>query len=128
MTTRILVTGAAGYLGSILCEHLLDAGYAVTAVDNLLWGQQGMFHLCAHDRFDFVVGDVRDERLMQPLVKKADVLIPLAAIVGAPACDRDPHMAQSVNLEAPVMLNRLRSPEQLLVFPTTNSGYGTKSG
>jgi nucleoside-diphosphate-sugar epimerase len=128
MTLRALVTGAAGYLGSILSEHLLDAGYRVTAVDNLLYGQQGPFHLCANDRFNFVFGDVRDERLMASLVKDADVLIALAALVGAPACDRDPQMAQAVNMDAPLMLNRLRSKDQLMIFPNTNSGYGTNSG
>jgi nucleoside-diphosphate-sugar epimerase len=125
---KVLVTGGAGYLGSIMCEHLLDAGYRVTVVDNLMYGQRSLFHLCANPQFDFVLGDVRDERLMRSLVKDADVLIPLAAVVGAPACDRDPWLAQSVNLEAVRMLNRLRSPDHLIVYPTTNSGYGTKSG
>jgi len=124
----VLVTGAAGYIGSILCEHLLDAGYQVTAVDNLMYGQHSLFHLCANSRFEFVHGDVRDKGLMGGLVKDADVLIRLAAIVGAPACDRDPWLAQSVNLEAVRMLNRLRNPRQLVIFPTTNSGYGTQSG
>jgi nucleoside-diphosphate-sugar epimerase len=127
MTTRILVTGALGYLGSVLCEHLLDAGYRVTAVDNLLYGQQGPLHLCAHDRFDFFFGDARDERLLGPLVKQSDILIPLAGLVGAPACERDPYMARAVNQETPILLGRLRSRQQLLIFPTTNSGYGTKS-
>ena len=126
--TDVLLTGSAGYIGSILCEHLLDAGYYVTAVDNLMYGQHSLFHLCANPRFEFAFGDVRDETLMRRLVKEADVLIPLAAIVGAPACDRDPWLARSVNLEAVRLLNRLRSPRQLVIFPTTNSGYGTKSG
>ena len=128
MAARILVTGGAGYVGSILCEHLLDTGYRVTVVDNLMYGQKSLFHLCSLPEFEFVPGDVRDEKLMRSLVKGADVLIPLAAIVGAPACDRDPWTAQSINLEAVRMLNRLRSPSQLVLFPTTNSGYGTKSG
>jgi len=128
MTMRVLVTGAAGYLGSVLCEHLLDAGYQVAVVDNLMYGQYPIFHLCANPVFDFVSGDVRDENLMHRLVKDADILIPLAAIVGAPACDRDPWLARSVNLEAVRLINRLRSPHQLVIFPTTNSGYGTKSG
>jgi nucleoside-diphosphate-sugar epimerase len=125
---RVLVTGGAGYIGSVLCERLLNAGYQVTAVDNLMYSQSSLLHLCADDRFDFVRGDVRDERLMANLIKAADVLIPLAAVVGAPACDRDPWLATSVNVEAVRLLNRLRSREQLVVFPTTNSGYGTKSG
>jgi nucleoside-diphosphate-sugar epimerase len=128
MPTRILVTGGAGYLGSILCEHLLTRGYHVTAVDNLIYGEQSLFHLCANPNFDFIHGDARDERLMASLLAKADAVIPLAAIVGAPCCDRDPLMATSVNLDAIRMLNRLRSPDQLMVYPTTNSGYGTKSG
>lgn len=125
---EVLVTGGAGYLGSILCEHLLDAGYSVTAVDNLTYQQGSLFHLCSNPRFEFVRGDARDEELMRRLVKKADAVIPLAAVVGAPACDQDPWLARSVNLEAVRLVNRLRSPDQLVVFPNTNSGYGTKSG
>ena len=128
MTTKVLISGGAGYLGSILCEHLLAAGHEVTVVDSLLYQQMSLFHLCAHPAFDLVAGDVRDERLMTSLIKDADVLIPLACIVGAPACDRDPISARSVNLDAIKLLNRLRSKEQLVVYPTTNSGYGTKSG
>lgn len=128
MPTHVVVTGAAGYLGSVLCEHLLAAGYRVTAADGLIYRQRSLFHLCAKPQFDFVVGDARDEQLMRRLVKDADVLIPLAAIVGAPACDRDPWLARSVNLEAIRLLARLRSNDQLIVYPTTNSGYGTKSG
>jgi nucleoside-diphosphate-sugar epimerase len=128
MPTHVVVTGAAGYLGSVLCEHLLAAGFRVTAADALIYRQRSLFHLCANPRFDFVVGDARDEDLMRRLVKDADVLIPLAAIVGAPACDRDPWLARSVNFEGIRLLARLRSNDQLIVYPTTNSGYGTKSG
>lgn len=128
MQTRVLVTGGAGYLGSVLCERLLDAGYRVTAVDNLIYQQRSLLHLCARPGFDFVFGDVRDEGLMRDLAAGADVIVPLAAVVGAPACDRDPQMARSVNLEAVRLLNRLRRPDQLVIFPTTNSGYGTKTG
>jgi nucleoside-diphosphate-sugar epimerase len=128
MKTRVLVTGGAGYLGSVLCERLLDAEYEVTVVDSLVYRQNSLFHLCSNPRFEFLRGDVRDERLMQKVIPQADVLIPLAAVVGAPACDRDPAFARSVNLEAVRALNRVRSPRQLVVYPTTNSGYGTKSG
>ncbi|MGB8687322.1 MAG: NAD(P)-dependent oxidoreductase [Microcoleus sp.] len=128
MTVRILVTGAAGYLGSVLCEHLLDAGYSVTALDSLMYGQNSLFHLCANPAFDFIEGDVRNEDLMHRLIKDADVIIPLAAIVGAPACKRDPGMTKSVNLEAVQLINRLRSPQQLVVYPNTNSGYGASTG
>jgi nucleoside-diphosphate-sugar epimerase len=128
MATRVLVTGGAGYLGSVLCEHLLRAGYQVTVIDNLLYSQRSLLHLCADTHFNFVFGDVRDATIMSLLVKDADVVIPLAAVVGAPACDRDPWLARSVNLGAIQLLKRLRSPQQLIIFPTTNSGYGTKSG
>ena len=82
----------------------------------------------ADSRFEFVFGDVRDEGLVRRLVKEADVLIPLAAIVGAPGCDRDPDMARSVNFDAIRLLNRVRSVSQLVVFATTNSGYGARAG
>lgn len=128
MKKRVLVTGGAGYLGCIVTEHLLRAGHQVTVVDSLMYGEAPLFHLCANADFEFVNGDARDERVVAPLVPEVDVIIPLAAIVGAPACDRDPQLATSINLEAIRLLNRLRSPEQLVVYPTTNSGYGTKSG
>jgi len=87
-----------------------------------------LFHLVSEPHFDFIFGDARDERLLKQALKMADVIVPLAAIVGAPACDRDPMAAQSVNVEAIRLLNRLRGKEQLIIFPTTNSGYGTRSG
>ena len=128
MNTHVVVTGGAGYLGAILCERLLDAGFRGTAVDCLMYQQRSLFHLCANPSFDFVFGDARDEALMRSQLKDADVIIPLAAVVGAPGCDRDPYLAKSVNLEAIKLINRLRSPSQLVVYPTTNSGYGTQTG
>lgn len=125
---KVLVTGGAGYLGSILCEHLLDKGYKVVVIDNLMYRQKSLFHLCNNPNFEFVFGDVRDEKLIGSLIKGVDVIIPLAAIVGAPACDLDPDLAKSVNLESIKILNRMRSSKQLVIYPTTNSGYGTKSG
>ncbi|TMC62751.1 MAG: NAD(P)-dependent oxidoreductase [Chloroflexi bacterium] len=125
---RVLVTGAAGYIGAILCEHLLDAGHEVIALDTLAFGGGSLFHLCARPGFDFHLGDARDERVLRDLVPQADVLIPLAAVVGAPACDRDPIAARTLNLDAVRRLLALRSPQQLVLYPTTNSGYGTGSG
>jgi nucleoside-diphosphate-sugar epimerase len=127
MKMRVLVTGGAGYLGSVLCEHLLAAKYIVTVIDNLMYGQNSLFHLCANPSFDFIRGDARDESCIKQHVKKNDVLIPLAAIVGAPACDRDPWLSKSVNVEAIRLINRLRSSDQLVIFPNTNSGYGIKT-
>ncbi|HAM71861.1 MAG TPA: hypothetical protein DCM86_09485 [Verrucomicrobiales bacterium] len=128
MKSRILVTGAAGYLGSILCEVLLREGYAVRALDNLYYGETSLFHLCANPDFEFVRGDARDEKGLRPLLRDVDAIIPLAAMVGVGACDRDPLMTRSVNLDAIALLNRLRSPDQLIIYPTTNSGYGTQTG
>jgi nucleoside-diphosphate-sugar epimerase len=130
MAEHILVTGGLGYLGSIICEHLLNAGFHVTVLDNLMYGTpgQGLYHLCANPAFDFVKGDVRDEQVMRSLLRQADVVIHLAAIVGAPACDRDPTLARSVNFESVRLLDRLRSSRQLVIYPNTNSGYGITSG
>lgn len=130
MAERILVTGALGYLGSVLCEHLLEKGFHVRAVDNLLYGvgQQGLFHLCDRPSFDFVKGDVRDEALMKRVLVDADVVIHLAAIVGASACARDPQLATGVNLDSVRLLSRLSSSRQLIIFPNTNSGYGITTG
>jgi len=128
MKKHVFITGGAGYLGSILCEHLLNKGYRVTVLDSLMYGEQNLNHLCANPDFDFHRGDARDEKLVGSLIRDADVLIPLAAIVGAPACDLDPLMASSTNRDAIAMLCRIRRPEQLIIYPTTNSGYGTKTG
>jgi nucleoside-diphosphate-sugar epimerase len=130
MKQHVLVTGGLGYLGSILCEHLLAAGHRVTAVDNLMYGtgQQGLYHLCANPEFDFIKGDARDEQVMRPAVRDADAIVHLAALVGAPACDFDPQLAASVNVGSVRLLCKLRSASQQLVYPNTNSGYGVTSG
>jgi nucleoside-diphosphate-sugar epimerase len=111
-----------------MTEHFLAAGHHVTVLDNVMYGQQTLLHFCAHPDFDFVCGDARDRPLVAQLAEQADVVIPLAAVVGAPACDRDPWLARSVNIEAIQSLAASLSPRQLLLIPTTNSGYGTRSG
>ena len=128
MSARVLVTGGAGYIGAVLCEHLLNRGYDVTVLDNILYGTHSLFQFCGNPRFHFEFGDARNEALVGRLVRNADILIPLAAIVGAPACDRDPELARTLNLEAIRLIDRLRSKDQLLVYLNTNSGYGTSSG
>lgn len=125
---KVLVTGGAGYIGSVLTEHLLHAGHEVRILDSLLYGEASLFHLCAYKGFDFYKGDVRDDGVMKEHLAWADAVVPLAAIVGAGACDRDPLMTTSVNLDSIKSLNKLRSKDQLVVYPVTNSGYGTQSG
>jgi nucleoside-diphosphate-sugar epimerase len=121
---KILVTGGAGYLGWILVPALLEAGHAVTVIDNFRYRQNSLAALCAHPRFDVVNGDARNESLMKPLAKGADLVIPLAALVGAPLCDRDPIGATSTNRDAVAMLCRMLAREQRVIMPVTNSGYG----
>ncbi|NMC12559.1 MAG: NAD(P)-dependent oxidoreductase [Chloroflexi bacterium] len=128
MAKQILITGGAGYLGSVMTQRFLDAGYRVTVLDNLMYGQHSLFHFCANPDFEFIYGDVRDEYTLKKILSGVDAIIPLAAIVGAPACQRDPILARSVNLDAIRLILKLRSNDQLIVYPTTNSGYGTKSG
>jgi nucleoside-diphosphate-sugar epimerase len=121
---NILVTGGAGYLGSILVPQLLQRGHAVTVVDSLLYGQTTLLDSCLSRCFSFVRGDCRDQSTMRPLITRADAIIPLAAIVGAPACDRDTVAAVTVNRDAIALIAKLRSPRQQLLMPITNSGYG----
>jgi len=123
-TANILVTGGAGYIGSILVPELLARGYRVTVVDNFLFQQVSLAQVCADPNFSLVRGDIRDETLMGSLVAKHDLIIPLAALVGAPLCTRDPHAAQAVNYDAPLAMLRQMSAAQGLLMPITNSGYG----
>ena len=121
---RILVTGGAGYLGSVLVPQLLARGDEVTVVDNFMYHQTSLLDACCNPRLSIIRGDVRDRALMSACVKGAEAIIPLACLTGAPLCEKDPFAAKSVNLEAIVMLLELRRPDQRLLFATTNSGYG----
>jgi nucleoside-diphosphate-sugar epimerase len=121
---HVLVTGGAGYLGSILVPALLERGLAVSVVDNFMYGQDSLAGVCYHPNFSIVRGDVRSMETMRPLVKTADVIIPLAALVGAPMCDRDPLAATSTNKQAIVDMLGLITRDQRVLLPITNSGYG----
>jgi len=121
---KFLVTGGAGYLGSVLVPQLLAAGYSVTVVDNFMFRPTSLAECCHYEAFDVVRGDCRDERLMAGLVANHDTIIPLAALVGAPLCDRDALGAISTNRDAVRMICRLASPKQRILMPVTNSGYG----
>ncbi len=121
---RILVTGGAGYLGSILVPTLLAEQHEVTVVDNFLYNQTPLLDCCHYPTLSIIRGDARDRALIADCLQTADAIIPLACLTGAPLCDRDPLEARSVNLEAVQLLLELRGATQRIIFPTTNSGYG----
>jgi len=122
---NVLVTGGAGYIGSILTENLLELGFHVTVVDNFMYKQASLNHLCHNPRFNIVNGDIRNEKTIAPLMKKADVIIPLAALVGAPLCNKDVVGADTTNKEAIYTMLKHKSKEQKIIMPTTNSAYGS---
>lgn len=122
---RVLVTGGAGYIGSILVPDLLARGCEVTVVDNLMYRQTSLAICAMNPNFHFHEGDVRDFALIRELIAQNDVVIPLAALVGAPACDKDPIAAHSINSDSVLRLFEMLSPDQRVVMPTTNSAYGT---
>lgn len=124
MGHSILITGGAGYIGSVLVPALLSVGHKVVVLDNFMFQQSSLNQVCADPNFDVVRGDARDEGTLQRLLKHADIILPLAALVGAPLCDSDRLGAETVNTGAVRSLVRLASPEQRILLPTTNSGYG----
>ena len=125
MSCNILVTGGAGYLGSTMVPDLLQLGHKVTVLDSFMYKQSSLNHVCHHPNFSVAKGDIRIEGVMAPLIKKADIVIPLAALVGAPMCSLDPVGAQTVNHDAIALMLKLLSKQQLVLMPTTNSAYGT---
>lgn len=121
---RVLVTGGAGYIGSVLVPELLRFGYKVTVLDNFMYRQNSLLECAAFENFDVVRGDARDENILKELLPKADYIIPLAALVGAPLCNRDKTGAVTVNRDAVASIVKLASKEQKIIIPITNSGYG----
>ena len=125
MNYNILVTGGAGYLGSTMVPDLLQLGHKVTVLDSFMYKQASLNHVCHHPNFSVVKGDIRIEGVMASLLKNADIVIPLAALVGAPMCSQDPVGATTVNHDAIALMLKLLSKEQRVLMPTTNSAYGT---
>jgi nucleoside-diphosphate-sugar epimerase len=122
---KVLITGGAGYLGSILTEVLLSKGYAVTVLDSLVYKQLSLNQFCHNENFNLVVGDVRDIKLLTSLVETHDIIIPLAAIVGMPACKKDPELTVAVNYQQIKNIVEIIQPSQKLLVPNTNSQYGS---
>ena len=125
---KIAITGGAGYIGSVLVPELLHLGYEVSVLDNFYFGQTALLDCCADKSFTIIRGDARDKDTVAKFIDGADFIIPLAALVGFPLCDYDKPAAKSTNLDAVLMLLELRKPEQKIIFPCTNSGYGTSDG
>lgn len=123
--SNILVTGGAGYIGSTLVPALLSKKHKVTVIDNFMYDQTSLAASIRDKNFEIIFGDVRDQFLMKKLVSKADIIIPLAAIVGAPACDNDPVTAQSINKDSILWLMKQVGKSQQIIMPTTNSAYGS---
>ena len=125
MKKFVLITGGAGYLGSVLAEVLLDNGYCVTVFDNLMYKQTSLLHLCDNKNFNFIKGDVTNKKQFLPQIVNHDIIIPLAAIVGAPACDANPDLATAINFgQIQFIVDNLRKDQKLLM-PNTNSQYGS---
>lgn len=121
---QVLVTGAAGYIGSLLVPSLLADGHKVTCVDNIMYEPTSLLMPATHPNCNVIIGDARDKVLMKPLIESSDIIIPLACLTGAPLCNRDKTSAVTVNRDAVMMCSDLSSPDQLIIYPCTNSGYG----
>ena len=124
---NILITGGAGYIGSELIQYLLDDGHKVVAYDNLMYDPTSLLRYTNNPNFSFVKGDVRDLGLLKKYTAKADIIIPLAALVGFPLCDKDVRGAHEINHEVNAWIAKNKSVDQLVIYPCTNSGYGTSA-
>ena len=124
---KILVTGGAGYIGSVLTPKLLDLGHEVTVYDNFMHKQNSLLDCCANKKFEIIRGDVCDYNKLNPILSNFDIVIPLAALVGAPACKANPQLTQLVNYDSYINLIDNLSDSQKVIFPNTNSGYGISS-
>lgn len=121
---KILVTGGAGYIGSIVVPELLKNKHKVTVVDNFMYGQPSLLDSCHDTGLKIIRADARNMQVISDQIKNVDAIFPLACLTGAPLCDKFPGEAKSVNLDAVRLILKVRSKEQMVIFPTTNSGYG----
>jgi len=123
----VLITGGAGYLGSVLTEVLINKGYKVTVLDNLIYKQTSVAPFVYNPNFNFVLGDVTDNAVLRPLVESHDVIIPLAAIVGMPACKAQPELTVKVNYLQVKNITEWINKNQMVLIPNTNSQYGSST-
>lgn len=121
---KILVTGGAGYIGSVLVPELLKLNHEVIVIDNFMYNQTSLLDCCYNKNLEIIRGDARNKDLISRYLKKTDAIFPLACIVGAPACDKNPTAARNINYDAIKMILKLRRKDQIIIFPTSNSGYG----
>ena len=124
MKKRVLVTGGAGYIGSILVPDLLKKDYYVTVLDNFTYNQNSLLNVCNNKNLKIINDDVRNIEVFKKLINQNDIIIPLAAIVGAPACDKDLNLSKEVNQEQIEFISESSSNDQIIIYPVTNSGYG----
>ncbi len=121
---KILVTGGAGYIGSVMVPELIKKGYKVTVIDNFTFNQSSLIDIVHHKNINIIKGDIRDISLINNYIPKNDIIIPLAAVVGAPACKKDKKYSEQLNFEQIKNIEKISSKNQKIIFPVTNSGYG----
>ncbi len=124
MKRKVLVTGGAGYIGSVFVPELLKRDYQVTILDNFMYRQNSLLDICYDSNLNIIVGDVRNKSVLKNQIKNHDIIIPLAAIVGAPACDKDLNLSKAINQEQIEDIAKWIGKDQFLLYPVTNSGYG----
>jgi len=121
---KILITGAAGYIGSTLAPELLKRGHQLVVIDNFMYNQNSLLDCCYDTKLDIIRGDARNKELISKSLKGVDAIFPLACLTGAPICSKDPFNARAIIVDAIKIILDLRDKKQIIIFPTTNSGYG----